>query len=525
MEEKVKLKPRVNFTTIRILAVCSILFFLSPPVFAKPKDINQEIVIIELKEAKLGEWAWQKRRVLAQVIQDLSSLRSRAIVVTMACPEATSQGADQELVKNSRNAGNVYFSVLFDPVSVWEDKGMLNADKISVPLWSDLFSVAGGIGHLNLRQKAESLEVPLSINYQNRLYPALSLLVATGYLNIPASKLKLPLADNVTAYLDLPKDYTKAFNVYSPEQIHRFILSRRTSRIFKDKICIVGVSAQAGVQAAALSNILQMNLSAIRFRGLKLNFLTLVLLIFSIIGIFLLIRIFIRKIEPYFPDIPERIGNFEFGFKQRFIQRLSNNKVYFNFIDYKDGRCRIIMADSFSKGKATELFYQKLFEVFRLQSTDSSLEITAKSLNQLLRGAYKDLFINLICFELDSKLRLMRFISAGFEPIIRFNAGKKDLHILGSDDTMPLGISDGASFHQEEVVLGPSDILVFFNSGITRARNNSGELFGIEEVKSAISQAEDLSPQDLAKDILKHVLHFNQAKVKDKMMILAVRVN
>jgi sigma-B regulation protein RsbU (phosphoserine phosphatase) len=183
------------------------------------------------------------------------------------------------------------------------------------------------------------------------------------------------------------------------------------------------------------------------------------------------------------------------------------------------------MTDTLSRGKENRACYRQLRTLLYINSEQTSMELALKELNNYIREHYKSLFVDLLYFELDSRNRLIRFINAGFEPIACYSASRQVLQVFSDTDSVPLGITENVSYRQKEVQLFEDDTLVFFNSGVTRARNNAGVLFGIEGIKRVLHAVYKANPGEIAHHTVYEALTFNRARSRSDMIVLAVKVS
>ena len=142
----------------------------------------------------------------AQVIRNLASMNVSAQLVDFIFAETVNDEEDQSLIKATREAGNVYYGLVFESVkkqikkqknpvpeniisSKWQMTAKNGADSFYLGInpkltYHGLMSAARGIGFLNLMPDSDGIfrRVPLLVRYRGVLYPSLSFRAVCDYL-------------------------------------------------------------------------------------------------------------------------------------------------------------------------------------------------------------------------------------------------------------------------------------------------------------------------------------------------------
>ena len=92
-------------------------------------------------------------------------------------------------------------------------------------------------------------------------------------------------------------------------------------------------------------------------------------------------------------------------------------------------------------------------------------------------------FATLVYLVLTPESGHMRLLNAGHPPPYVMRRGAIEELPRGS---IALGILADATFSEQQVDLGPGDVLVAYSDGVTEAANSAGEFFGEDRLKEAI---------------------------------------
>ena len=142
----------------------------------------------------------------AQVIRNLASMNVSAQLVDFIFAETVNDEEDQSLIKATREAGNVYYGLVFESVkkqikkqknpvpeniisSKWQMTAKNGADSFYLGInpkltYHGLMSAARGIGFLNLMPDSDGIfrRIPLLVRYRGVLYPSLPFRAVCDYL-------------------------------------------------------------------------------------------------------------------------------------------------------------------------------------------------------------------------------------------------------------------------------------------------------------------------------------------------------
>ena len=221
---------------------------------------DPRIVLIDIAEDSLqsfGRWPFD-RSYHAALIKALRESGARAIVFDVFFSEPSS--SDIELIIETKAAGSVFYAVALKTPSP-----ELNSDQFFAPLMEELQEVCAGYGHVNIIPDigGKRRRLPLLIRYKDEDVAHLSLVVALRELGIGleevkreehfirlGSEIKIPIDDQGFVLINYLAPWKKAFKHYSYSDVvcsYIQIINKQTPlldlSLFKDKICIIGLTA------------------------------------------------------------------------------------------------------------------------------------------------------------------------------------------------------------------------------------------------------------------------------------------
>jgi len=116
------------------------------------------------------------------------------------------------------------------------------------------------------------------------------------------------------------------------------------------------------------------------------------------------------------------------------------------------------------------------------------------------------------------------YCKAGHPFPLWYRGAEKDIRELDAHGTV-LGLFKGRKFEQKTVQLRSRDKIIFYTDGITEARNEEGELFGIKRLKEIIIRRKDVKPLQLNNSIFCAVRRFIGRKTQeDDMTLITIEI-
>jgi sigma-B regulation protein RsbU (phosphoserine phosphatase) len=160
---------------------------------------------------------------------------------------------------------------------------------------------------------------------------------------------------------------------------------------------------------------------------------------------------------------------------------------WYDYINLKDGRTGIVIADVSGKGIGAALLMSSARSVLRLiaQTNDSPGEVLRQVNNILLNDFQTTQFITLVYGILDPVKRTLNFANAGHLYPLYVNSAESKF--LKTSAGIPLGISDSL-FTDCIIEFSKDSRLILYTDGLTEAMNETSEEYGMDRLKAHFSK-------------------------------------
>jgi Stage II sporulation protein E (SpoIIE)/Type II CAAX prenyl endopeptidase Rce1-like len=203
---------------------------------------------------------------------------------------------------------------------------------------------------------------------------------------------------------------------------------------------------------------------------------------------------------------------------------------YFDFIDLKDGRLGLAIADVSGKGVPAAI-YMTLTKGILQSHAEATLspKIVLSKVNSLMyRTIEKSWYVSMFYAVLDPKSKQLIFSRAGHNPAIVLNRDKSSPQLL-QPAGIGLGLEMGEIFSKTlvegELQLEPGNTLVFYTDGFTEAMNVSGQEYGEDRFLKFLSENDNGSANDLVNLAIKEIQSFaGEAPQHDDMTMVVLKV-
>lgn len=133
-----------------------------------------------------------------------------------------------------------------------------------------------------------------------------------------------------------------------------------------------------------------------------------------------------------------------------------------------------------------------------------------------------EIFVTLIYGLFDPREKSFLYTNAGHMPLLHYHR-IEDKVVYHKKHQLVLGVEPEVDFVVEKILLGKSDILVLFSDGVTDARSEDGEIFGMDRLNELIQQFRDLDAQSIAQKVQELVLSFS-GNLSDDFTILVLKM-
>jgi sigma-B regulation protein RsbU (phosphoserine phosphatase) len=203
---------------------------------------------------------------------------------------------------------------------------------------------------------------------------------------------------------------------------------------------------------------------------------------------------------------------------------------YYDFIypeDWKQEKIGIVVADVIGHGISAALLMTTVRASLRerILSPGSGPAIVSHVNNRLVKDIEElNLFVTMFYSEIDLNQKFFRWVHAGHESAILYDATNDSFKTLGGDG-VPLGIMDDWVYEEAETEITPGQIILIGTDGIKEACNSQGEYFGNERLMTIVREHAAKAAKDLLNEIFESLNRFRHpAERKDDETLVVVKV-
>jgi serine phosphatase RsbU (regulator of sigma subunit) len=197
---------------------------------------------------------------------------------------------------------------------------------------------------------------------------------------------------------------------------------------------------------------------------------------------------------------------------------------FYDFIETEAGHLSFVVADIVGKGLPACLAMVTLKSIIHHFFSQRHLfQVAINQLNQLIdANPVISRFVPLFFGDLDVHNKTLSYTNAGHEPALLYSGGQW-IELSSEPHHVPLGADPSTIYQVSTIQLNPGDILVFFTDGAPEARNATKDAFGIERIKSVITQ--NTHVDRLAHRLYESIYAFSQGTPQhDDITIVTMRI-
>ena len=204
---------------------------------------------------------------------------------------------------------------------------------------------------------------------------------------------------------------------------------------------------------------------------------------------------------------------------------------YYDFIhpgDWKQEKIGIVVADVIGHGISAALLMTTVRASLRerILSPGNGPEIVSHVNKSLVKDIEElNLFVTMFYSEIDLNQKTFRWVHAGHESAILYDAANASFEMLGGNG-VALGIEDDWAYKEAEIDIRSGQIILIGTDGIKEACNSDGEYFGNERLMAIVREHAAEPAKDLVKEIFSALNRFRYpAERKDDETLVVIKVN
>jgi serine phosphatase RsbU (regulator of sigma subunit) len=147
---------------------------------------------------------------------------------------------------------------------------------------------------------------------------------------------------------------------------------------------------------------------------------------------------------------------------------------FYDFMSFGDGRVGILVADVADKGTGAALYMalsRTLIRTFAMQDADRPAEALTRANDRILSDTDTNQFVTLFYGVIDLKSGVMTYANAGHNPAYLLRASDGGGHETLKHTGIPLGMFEEMEWKQEQIAIGPGDLLLIYSDGVPEAQD------------------------------------------------------
>lgn len=202
------------------------------------------------------------------------------------------------------------------------------------------------------------------------------------------------------------------------------------------------------------------------------------------------------------------------------------NEVGGDLVDYlkvDERHLGLSLGDVAGKGLGAALFMAKLQSTLRaLAPTFDTLSELGTEVNKIFRrDGLPDRFISLVYLEVTPDTGQVRVLNAGHMPPLVVH----EHHVEEMPKGAPaLGLMPSVVYKEQVIDLQAGDILLVYSDGLTEARNEGGEFFGLRRLKALMPRLRGLTAEAAGMRLLQEVERFTgDARPSDDLSMMVLK--
>ena len=197
---------------------------------------------------------------------------------------------------------------------------------------------------------------------------------------------------------------------------------------------------------------------------------------------------------------------------------------YYDFIPIVDNQLGVAIGDVSGKGIPASLIMAAFRASLKaeIRNNFAIRAILFKVNNLLFESIERDNYVTAIYCVLDSKNRILTFSNAGHNPpILRHSNGQVEYLKEGG---LALGMFANSNYEERPISLSKGDILLYYTDGVTEAKNDTEEEFGLERLLACLEESKDKSAKDTIEFIVRSTKKFASSRFEmDDLTLIVVK--
>ncbi len=179
---------------------------------------------------------------------------------------------------------------------------------------------------------------------------------------------------------------------------------------------------------------------------------------------------------------------------------------FYDIFELANGYLGVVVGDATSKGVPAALVMASARTMLRAlaQTSESPGDVLRRVNDSLVTDIPPNMFVTCFYAILDPKSGSLTYANAGHDlPYLCRNGDAEELRARG----MPLGLLQGMSYEQNEIVLDAGEAALFYSDGLVEAHGPQGEMFGFPRLRELVAEHGD-KERSLEEKLLEELYSF-----------------
>ena len=222
------------------------------------------------------------------------------------------------------------------------------------------------------------------------------------------------------------------------------------------------------------------------------------------------------------PDVLPSHPDFDFG--GRILPARQVGGDFYDVFELGDNKLGVVIGDVADKGVPSAIFMARahaliIAEADRATSPGEVLRMVNKHITRLEKSTQ---FVTALYGILDTTTREFSYARAGHEPPLLLEADGT-VQRLPHKPGMALGLWENIALDEYSFVMPKGSLLMMFTDGMTDCRNPKGEPFGLERIKSTMTELKNFSAQNGCDQLFDTLMNYQHgSKQDDDVTLVAV---
>ena len=222
------------------------------------------------------------------------------------------------------------------------------------------------------------------------------------------------------------------------------------------------------------------------------------------------------------PDVLPSHPDFDFG--GRILPARQVGGDFYDVFELGDNKLGVLIGDVADKGVPSAIFMARahaliIAEADNVSTPGEVLRMVNKHITRLEKSTQ---FVTALYGVLDTTTREFSYARAGHEPPLLLEADGT-VQRLPHKPGMALGLWENIALDEYSFVMPKGSVLMMFTDGMTDCRNPKGEPFGLERIKSTMTELKDFSAQVGCDQLFDTLMTYqNGSKQDDDVTLVAV---